>query len=307
MKVSVIVPVYNTRNSLQKMVDSLLAQTFDDFEVLLIDDGSTDGSADICDAYAKKDKRIRVFHKENRGGAMARQTGVDNAQGEYSIHADSDDWVEPTMLENMYKKAVAENADIVIADYYINYADGKNSICKQEPRGYYSIDVLYQIMSGKLFGALWNKLIKHSLYTNYNVCFYKGLNYCEDSLVWIQILKHPEVKMTYIGDAYYHYWVNDLSISHHITRKTYDGLRLYQQKMVKLLPDENRFLRVKEEFVFAPFEAAFMNNILSESEIKQECRKLRPLIFKYKRGKWLVGYFFLVMGMYKIAHKLIRF
>ncbi len=100
--VSVIVPVYKAENYLCHCVDSLLAQTFPDFEILLIDDGSPDHSGDICDEYARKDSRVRVFHKENEGVSSTRQCGIDNAKGEYTIHADPDDWVEPDMLDELY-------------------------------------------------------------------------------------------------------------------------------------------------------------------------------------------------------------
>ena len=103
-KISVIVPVYKAEAYLHRCVDSLLAQTFQDFEVLLVDDGSPDRSGEICDEYARKDSRVRVFHKENGGVSSARQYGMDHAQGEYTIHADPDDWVEPTMLEELYRK-----------------------------------------------------------------------------------------------------------------------------------------------------------------------------------------------------------
>lgn len=96
------------QKSISRLIESLLSQTLKEFEILLIDDGSTDGTAGICDEYASKHTQlptIKVFHKKNEGVAMARQLGIDNACGEYSIHADTDDWVEPTMLEEMYNKA----------------------------------------------------------------------------------------------------------------------------------------------------------------------------------------------------------
>ena len=103
-KVSVIVPIYKAEAYLNKCVDSLLVQTLKDFELLLIDDGSPDNSGEICDRYAQKDSRVRVFHKENGGVSSARQCGIDNAYGEYTIHTDPDDWVESTMLEELYEK-----------------------------------------------------------------------------------------------------------------------------------------------------------------------------------------------------------
>ena len=118
ISVSIIVPVYKAEAYLHRCVDSILAQTFTNWELLLIDDGSPDRSGAICDEYASKDARIRVFHKENGGVSSARQKGQDEAQGEYTIHADPDDWVEPTMLEELYKKAKEDDADMVICDYY---------------------------------------------------------------------------------------------------------------------------------------------------------------------------------------------
>ena len=96
--VSIIVPVYKAEQWLHRCVDSILAQTMTDFELLLINDGSPDKSGEICDEYAAKDSRVRVFHKENGGVSSARQMGLDNVTGEYVIHCDPDDWIEPNML-----------------------------------------------------------------------------------------------------------------------------------------------------------------------------------------------------------------
>ena len=109
--ISVIVPIYKAEQTLRRCVDSLLAQTHSDFELLLVDDGSPDGSGAICDEYASKDSRVRVFHKDNGGVSSARQVGLDHSRGEYLIHVDSDDWVAPRMLEELYRKAVSDDAD----------------------------------------------------------------------------------------------------------------------------------------------------------------------------------------------------
>lgn len=131
-KISIIVPVYKAEKTLDKCITSILSQTFTDFELLLIDDGSPDGSGIICDHYALKDERIRVIHKSNGGVSSARQTGVDVARGEYSIHVDPDDWVEPEMLQELYRSAKKHDADMVICDFYENSYKGQKYI-KQEP------------------------------------------------------------------------------------------------------------------------------------------------------------------------------
>ena len=132
MTISIIVAVYKVEACLSRCIDSLLAQTFTDFELLLIDDGSPDSSGMICDVYAERDSRVRAFHKENGGVSSAREYGLCQARGEYIIHADPDDWVEPTMLEVLYNKAQEEAADMVICDFFTNDSTGQSYV-RQEP------------------------------------------------------------------------------------------------------------------------------------------------------------------------------
>ena len=217
MKISVIIPAYNAQKSISRLIESLLSQTLKEFEILLIDDGSTDGTAGICDEYASKHIQlptIKVFHKKNEGVAMARQLGIDNACGEYSIHADTDDWVEPTMLEEMYNKAKAEKADIIIADFFTN----DTNIVKQEPTSLDGPVIVKDILSGKLFGSLWNKLLLTEMYRKHKACFFPGVNFCEDVLIWAQILQHDHIRIAYLNKSYYHYMMNSSSITHNFTR-----------------------------------------------------------------------------------------
>lgn len=116
--VSVVIPVYKAEAWLHRALDSICAQSLNNWECILVDDGSPDRSGEICDEYAEKDRRFRVIHQKNGGVSSARQAGIDAAKGEYSIHIDPDDWVEPTMLEELYHKAKEDNADMVICDYY---------------------------------------------------------------------------------------------------------------------------------------------------------------------------------------------
>ena len=162
-KVSIIVPVYKAEKYLHRCVDSIIAQTFKDWELLLVDDGSPDNSGKLCDEYAQKDNRIKVFHKENGGVSSARQMGLDNATGEYTIHADPDDWVEPTMLEELYAKAIEDNADMVICDYFNEYTD-RQVYTPSKYVGYLDSDYVFrQILSTRMAAAVWNKLIRRSV------------------------------------------------------------------------------------------------------------------------------------------------
>ena len=128
--ISVILPVFNMEKYIDRCVNSVIGQSFSDWELILVDDGSTDGSGNICDEYAKKDSRIRVIHKKNGGVASARQIGTDEAEGKYSIHCDADDWIDSNMLENMYSEAQKEDADIVVSNFYYNYSNDRECLYK---------------------------------------------------------------------------------------------------------------------------------------------------------------------------------
>ncbi len=205
-KISIIVPVYKAEKTLDKCITSILSQTFTDFELLLIDDGSPDGSGIICDHYALKDERIRVIHKSNGGVSSARQTGVDVARGEYSIHVDPDDWVEPEMLQELYRSAKKHDADMVICDFYENSYKGQKYI-KQEPSALDASVVLEDIFF-KLHGSTWNKLIKHSCYIRNKVHFPLDISFCEDQYVIASLLLN-NLKVAYLPKAFYHYQRDD--------------------------------------------------------------------------------------------------
>lgn len=200
--ISIIVPVYKAESYLHRCVDSLLAQTFPDFEILLIDDGSPDRSGQICDEYALQDERVRVIHKSNGGVASARQCGLENAQGEYIIHADPDDWVEPKMLDLLYAKAKDEDADMVICDYYIE-REGKRIFVKQQPSDLNSETVLRELFQ-HLHGSCWNKLVRRRCFNEYDISFSQDLSYCEDLLVCCKLLLH-NIRVAYLNQAFYHY------------------------------------------------------------------------------------------------------
>lgn len=213
-KISVIVPVYKAEAYLHRCVDSLLAQTFQDYEILLVDDGSPDRSGEICDKYAKKDKRVRVFHKENGGVSSARQCGMDHTQGEYVIHADPDDWVEPEMLEELYEKAKAENADMVICDYFCEERN-QSIYISQKPSSLNHETVLCEMFTRLLHGSSWNKLVRLTCFQQFNVKYPVELSYCEDFYVNACLLSH-EIRVAYLPKAFYHYdqYTNPGSLVH---------------------------------------------------------------------------------------------
>lgn len=201
-KISVIVAAYNAERYIGRCLDSILAQTMSDFEVIVVNDGSTDGTPAILDGYASKDPRVHVIHKENGGVASARQAGLDAAQGEYTIHADSDDWVEPEMLEELYRKAREEELDMIICDYWEVFNEGEKYNC-QEPISSERRECFGEMMN-RLAGSLCNKLIRRCCYTDYNIRFDPDVRMEEDKLVCLKILSH-DIRVGYINKAFYHY------------------------------------------------------------------------------------------------------
>lgn len=201
--VSVIIAAYNAETYLCRAIDGILAQTLSDFEVLLVDDGSTDGTGTICEEYAQKDARVRVFHEQHRGVAHARQVGIENARGIYTIHVDVDDHFETTMLEEMYQNAEQEEADLLICDYWEQDKKGKE-YHRQEPTALTAKDVINDMVDGKLYGALWNKFIRTSCYRDNNICFRQELTMREDLFFVFDIMPHV-TRIFYLPKAFYVY------------------------------------------------------------------------------------------------------
>ena len=164
MRISVIIPVYNTEQYLSRCLDSILSQSFDDFELLLIDDGSTDSSGAICDSYAEKDSRVRVFHKENGGVSSARNLGLDNAKGEWIYFVDSDDEVLPDGLLTMVN-CISEEVDVVMGGF-VEVDEGGNPLAVEE-KAVLTLSKKQSAISlygdygfyHQYLGYLWNRLL----------------------------------------------------------------------------------------------------------------------------------------------------
>lgn len=248
-KISVIVPVYNVEKYIHRCIDSLLAQTFTDFEIILVDDGSYDNSGKICDEYAVIDRRIKVLHKENGGVASARQTGTDAVKGEYVIHADPDDWVSSEMLKELYTKAKETDADVIICDYYLANVNDCRYV-SQRPSLLTAESVLCDMFHG-LHGSLWNKLVKQTCYTKYGLHFIPNVNFCEDVLIWVQLFRHKEIKISYLNKAFYFYFQgNSESITHSLTPQIILTTYKYHAFLENLMPSELKYIvkRTKMQF-----------------------------------------------------------
>ena len=250
--ITVIICMYKGEATVGRMIDCVLNQTFKDFELILVDDGSPDRCGEMAEEYAQKDSRVRVLHKPNGGLADARNKALAIAQGGYTIQFDQDDWVELNCLEEMYAKAKEEDADMLICDYYHN-DQYHQSYGKQTPTALDHWSVLEDVVSGKLYGYCWNKLIRLDVYKKYNVLFPIEFYGCEDQYGMCQILKH-EVKVAYLAKAYCHYVYVPGSLSRHYDDRTYQNDVLVRDMFTSLLkgtPSENTAYRCKSSSIIS--------------------------------------------------------
>jgi len=201
--ISVIVPAYNVERFIGKCLESILAQTYQDFEVLVINDGSTDNTPEILEVFEKKDQRIKVIFKENAGVSAARNTGLDEAKGEYIMFVDGDDYIEPNTLEDSYQYIKKHNADVCLFGHQsISWKNGKKEIRRWQDVllfcGYFE-DAPKEFFS--LITTVWGKLYKNNkLLPRFN----EQLKKIEDgAFLWEYYLNHP--KITILNNIYYDY------------------------------------------------------------------------------------------------------
>ncbi len=192
--VSVIVPVFNAETYLKRCVDSILNQEYKDFELLLIDDGSTDGSPSICDTYAACDDRVTVVHKQNTGVSDTRNRALSMAQGTYIQFLDSDDWITPDATKLLVRSAEQSGCDMVIADFYRVVGESLSHKGDIEKEGLLSredfVDVMMENPADFYYGVLWNKLFKRSIIEAHDLRMDPAISWCEDFMFNLEYLRH---------------------------------------------------------------------------------------------------------------------
>ena len=213
--ISVIVPIYNVKDYLIPCIESIINQTFTDLEIILVDDGSTDGCSEICDKYQEIDSRILVIHKENEGLVSARKAGLKAAHGSYIAYVDGDDWIEPIMYEHMYQELCRQDADIVMCGRYEDTGKISREVFHGIPEGRYGkeelINYVYpQMIVGDdffewmIFPGLWDKLFRRKCVEMFQYMVDNRITMGEDAACTYPCLLNAD-SIYIIHQCLYHY------------------------------------------------------------------------------------------------------
>lgn len=292
-KVTVIITIYNRERFIADCARSLFGQTLDDVEFLFVDDASTDNSVSVLEEviaeYPTRNEMIHVLQMEQNGGrAVARQTGIDHATGEYVIHVDSDDWVDTDMLELLYTKAKETDADIVgcnITHEYKTY----QKIFRQT---YYETmdDNIRGLLNGKIFPSLCTSLTRTSLIKENHIIFPQGIDTGEDLLFNLQLYLHAN-KVIGIDAPSYHYRHTEESGSFKHTEKSIKSVIEVARRIDELMKEAGNYERFKYDILFRKFSMKSALVITFDNEDNNQAwlhlfPETHPYIWSYKQFEW---------------------
>lgn len=310
MKISVIIPVYNSEKTIEKTLRSLFTQTMlHGVEFILVNDNTPDQSMRIVqELMSEFGDSIKVYvfnHVMNRGSAAARQTGLDNANGEYIIHIDSDDWCEPTMLADLYQCAIESKADIVVCDFFVNFS------CKQiyssQQIGNNNMESIIKLLGGTLHGSLCNKLVKRELYVNNKICLIEGRNMWEDLTTSVKLFASAKV-IVHLKQAYLHYMrISENSYTSNVSKKSLEDIAFAVNNIVDFIVNKNMtkelekgciYLKIcaKEQFVQYSRGIQQKNYTYFYPDVDRYIFSNPSLPLYYKIALWLCTHNFLCVG-----------
>ena len=298
---SIIVPVYKVENYLQKCIDSILAQTFTDFELILVDDGSPDGCSALCDAAAAKDARVRVIHQKNGGLSAARNAGLDVARGAWIGFVDSDDYIAPEMYEKMYRAVQSTGADLALCDYA--KVDEAGVPCVQThvavPQKSLTGRELLQKAYWTTVQIAWNKLYRRTIFAQLRYPVGK-LN--EDFFVIPEICLNTQKAVVVPDVLYYYVQRGDSIMGKSSTLRHYDGAQagycywncLVENKMFETLPEAAKYIFNQVSKIYWTLPAALrkeprsMEMLRMQAETVCRTRQYCAVPLKLRLQSWLL-------------------
>ena len=303
--VSVIVATYNAEKYIRKCIDSILAQTLHNIEIIIIDDGSNDSSGTLIDDLARQDRRIIALHNgRNMGVSYTRQRGIETANGTYTIHIDPDDYVDCDMLECMYNAAISDNADVVICDMVEETSQGE-TYSSQRPSSLSPKGIIGDLLSRRLHGSCCNKLIARSIYTTGNISFPMGHGSMEDMYVCLSVFNRAS-RVAYIPRAFYHYYrKNEVSIT---TLPTQPDILRKDGEFLKLVTDIfNGDTAMQQSAAKGLARHLFLRAFYSKTLTSCEFRKIYGSFARLMLGNPYIGFpqrlifFAACKGLYRIS------
>ena len=281
---SLIVPVYNVELYLDTCIKSILEQTYQDFELILVDDGSKDSSARICDEYALKDARIQVIHNPNAGVSAARNTGLDIAKGKYVCFVDSDDWIDNRYLQTVIDNI--SNFDILFISSVWHYEDGSiRSLCMKTSECHNGIgDAIFHLLDNEThinyFGFTWNKVFCKDIIDQFHLRFIEGLAISEDEVFTLAYCNHIKT-LKIIDIPLYHYLWKKQGLTHK-HRMADEWILLADNFKILLSQLENDELRAYyQKRIATIYNIAAWASISPFKWIKEELRMIKYCKFNH--------------------------
>lgn len=314
MLFSLIVPIYNSQNTLRQCINSVLDQTYAEFELILVDDGSNDHSFDICCRYAELDERIRVVKQENQGHTAARNAGLLIAKGSYIIFLDSDDWLEKGLLQSCYEELKKTFADLIIYGYNERTESGSIERSLQEFQGYYYkgnvnnkfFERLIMSTNGESIPrALWGKAFKRELICKWQKLVPKEIITGEDMCCFIAAALDADM-ICVIPGVYYNYRITSNSLSRKNDRYALTRCCYTMQFLEGIIQENETFVQQAYRLAIQQMYSSLIRSIRSEiskEEVFEQLRKLKKQsicekalrlvkfsAFSYKVKYWVVKY-----------------
>ena len=292
-KISVIIPVYNVEKYLNRCVDSILNQSLQDFEIILVNDGSTDSSPKICDEYVQQDERIRVIHKQNARVAAARNDGIKTAKGEFISLIDSDDWIEPTMLEEMYSTATQFGCDFVMCDFTKKGKEVEYTVSQPIGEGFYDRERIEKelfkclIMFDNIeFPPTISNcvcLFNREFLTDNELYYDEDIHYCEDSIFGSKVMYNANRFYYLKGKYFYNYFYNPNSTTSKYNSKKWDSYLKINERLEEDFRNDNFDFSYQLKINMLYFTLNMMSEIGRSNESFFEKRKYCKKVITNRR------------------------
>lgn len=319
-RLSVIVPIYDAERFIHKCIESILAQSFEDFELILVNDGSTDSCGTICDEYASKDKHVKVIHQTNQGVSVARNNGIKYATGTLVGFVDADDYIAPDMFEGMVDFLEVNDLDVVCADCYVV----KNDKAKFKPRYdknaiWHQGNAIVEILNGTLDNAVWNKVYKKEVVAGIE---FPAQRRYEDVATTYKFI-HNAKKVGYISKPYYYYVKhkgNFISQSFNV-KSRYEHFLGYKERLEFALENNLECIvscrKIALESALSALTAFYANGVKADNEMLKDVtafiednmridkgcklrRKHRVLMWSFKNCKGIHRFYAILSKFSKV-------